>query len=156
MPVIEAAAEGDAAEGEAEGEAAEGEAAEGEAVEEAVEPAAVTYACQTPVEEEEEEIVVTIQEPAAVLSTDGDEFDHVGKGCNTLDNASAGGDEAFGFCHDTGADGADACEDALGGVKVSGKCDGGATTCCTEVACTAYNSMNVMAEGTCQVRLLPG
>ena len=144
LPVVAEAAEGDAE-----------EAAEGEEAEEAdAAEATVTYACQTPVVEEEE-IVVTVQTPAATLSNDGDEFDHVAKGCNTFDNAKDGGDEAYGFCVDTGADGDDYCEGSLGGVKVSGKCDGGATSCCSEVACGAYNSMNVMAEGICLGQVAP-
>ena len=146
LPVVAEAAEGDAE-----------EAAEGEEAEEAdAAEATVTYACQTPVEEEEEEeVVIPTLEPQKVLSTDGEEGDHVAKGCDTFDNSKDGGEPAFGFCYDTGVD-TGLCEGELGGTHVSGKCDGKAdATCCSAVVCTGYSPEGLKGTGVCLGQVEP-
>ena len=103
---------------------------------------------------EPEEIVVDQLGPGEnILSVDGAEYDHVEKGCDTFDNANADGAPGIGFCYDTDAN-AGFCE-GIGGTEDSGKCDGGATKCCTLVACDANNSKNESAEGVCMGQVAP-
>ena len=88
-----------------------------------------------------EPVVVEDITASQELDAAGDEADHVGKACKTVE----------GFCHDEAAEAENFCSDN-GGVVTSGECDGkAASVCCEALPCTAKMSDDATeyAEGVC-------